>query len=78
MDHLLKEAIRISEETTRKILSGDVRISPIDGNCKYCDFKSVCRFDKRLGTCRTRKKKKVKQEQFFESGGKEDTEYGME
>ncbi|MCR5073356.1 MAG: PD-(D/E)XK nuclease family protein [Clostridiales bacterium] len=78
MDHLLKEAVRISEETTRKILSGDVRISPIDGNCTYCDFKSVCRFDKRLGTCRTRKKKKVKQEQFFESGGKEDAEYGME
>ena len=78
MDHLLKEAIRISEDTTRKILSGDVRISPIDGNCKYCDFMSVCRFDKRLGTCRTRKKKKLSQKGFFESSGKEESDHGME
>ena len=78
MEHLLKEAVSISEETTRKILSGDVGISPIEGNCTYCDFKSVCRFDKRLGTCRTRKRKKIKQEQFFESRGKEDAEHGME
>ncbi len=35
----------------RRILSGDIRITPVRGSdspCRFCIFKSVCRFDKRI------------------------------
>ena len=36
----------------RRILSGDIRITPVKGSgylpCTFCAFRSVCRFDRRI------------------------------
>ena len=42
---------------------------PAQGACKYCDYNSICRFDPMVRACRTRKFRKLSQEDFFKLMG---------
>lgn len=68
--HLMREAKRIAERTGSAMLSGNVAVSPISGACEYCDYRSVCRFDAKLPSCRTRKKRRLDREAFFDTIGR--------
>ena len=65
MEHLLRKAVQISEETGKSMFSGQIAVSPYESSCTFCDFKSVCRYDPRLGTCRKKKIRKVENDDFF-------------
>ena len=66
MKSLIKKAEQIAGFTGEAMMTGNTAVNPREGACDYCDFKSICRFDVKLKDCRKRKKKKIKQDQFFE------------
>ena len=66
MQSLLKKAKRIAEQTAETMLSGEIGVQPAEKACEFCDFRSVCRFDSKLASCRVRKIPRLKQEAFFE------------
>jgi len=65
MHRLLKKAQRIAAETAERMLSGEIAVAPAENACTFCDFRSVCRFDTKLASCRVRKLPKLKQDAFF-------------
>ena len=38
-----------AEEMQEEILNGKIDINPIEGNCSYCPYHTVCGFDRKLG-----------------------------
>ena len=70
MELLLSFAVERAGEITQELLGGRVEARPVragkDTVCAWCDYKSVCRFDKRLPGCRVRRVKKCTREKFFE------------
>lgn len=66
MRRLLKKAQQIAASSAEAMLSGEIAVRPAEGACEWCDFKSVCRFDTKLSSCRVRKVRRVKQDAFFE------------
>ena len=46
-------ASKKAESLARDILAGDVSVNPYqhgqENACKYCDYRSVCQFDRHLG-----------------------------
>ena len=66
MQALLKKAQRIAAETADTMLSGEIGVQPTEHACDFCDFRSVCRFDSKLASCRVRRIPSVKQDAFFE------------
>ena len=61
---LLEYAVDKMGEGVKKIMEGDVAMTPVrsDKNvCKYCDFKSICGFDPKNG-CKEKKLKKIDKE----------------
>jgi len=70
MDLLIRAARQTSEKTFAHMMEGDMRASPAARRknspaCKYCDYKSVCRFDPKTPGCTVRLYRTVKQEEFF-------------
>lgn len=79
MDELVELARRKSEETLRHMLDGEMDASPAARKknreaCKYCDYRSICRFDLKTPGCSVRQLKSIKQKEFFEliGGGEAD------
>ena len=65
MLRLLDRAKEIAARTGRAMLAGEIGVSPAEGACQYCDYRSVCRFDTKLPSCRVRRRRRVPQEDFF-------------
>lgn len=65
MLRLLDRAKEIAARTGRAMLAGEICVSPAEGACQYCDYRSVCRFDTKLPSCRVRRRRRVPQEDFF-------------
>ena len=70
MESLLMLAKKKSEQTLSRMLEGEFAASPAARKknqeaCKYCDYKSVCRFDPKRPGCRVRMLKTIKQDEFF-------------
>ena len=65
MAALLTAARQRSEQTLSDMLGGEIAAHPFEGACKYCDYRTVCRFDPTVRGCRTRKADRVKAEAFF-------------
>ena len=79
MESLLALAKKKSEQTLSRMLSGELTASPAARKkhqeaCKYCDYKSVCRFDPKKPGNRIRMLKTIKQDEFFTliAGGEAD------
>jgi len=71
MDALVELARRKSEETLRHMLDGEMSASPAARKknreaCKYCSYRSICRFDRKTPGCNVRQFKGIKQKEFFE------------
>lgn len=70
MELLLNFAVERAGEIAAELLAGRVEARPVragkDTVCAWCDYKSVCRFDKRLPGCRVRRVKKCTREKFFD------------
>jgi ATP-dependent helicase/nuclease subunit B len=71
MQYLMEKARRIAAETSETMLAGEIGVSPSENACTWCDFRSVCRYDTKLASCRARKIPRIAQEAFFETGRKE-------
>ena len=66
MERTLAQARQVAERALTAMLDGHMEVSPVEGACKYCDYRSICRFDPMVRGCRTKKLKKLKQDAFFE------------
>ena len=55
---IIAEARRIAARQAEGILKGEATLLPTEGACKWCPYRSVCRFDKQTG-CKTRYVRKV-------------------
>ena len=55
-------ALQKAQELSSSLIRGDIRIDPYEeggyGSCTYCDFKSVCGFDRKVGGFRMRRLEK--------------------
>lgn len=50
---LLKQAVEKAGDTASRLMSGEAGVSPCtEDACKYCPYKSVCRFDTNIPGCR--------------------------
>lgn len=65
MRQLIEQAVAVSEQTLDRMLSGEIAVSPAENACKYCDYRSVCRFDPTVRGNRTRSYPNLKQQEFF-------------
>ena len=70
MESLLLLAKKKSEQTLSRMLEGELAASPAARKknqeaCKYCDYKSVCRFDPKKPGNRVRLLNSIKQDEFF-------------
>jgi len=70
MESLLLLAKKKSEQTLSRMLEGELAASPAARKknqeaCKYCDYKSVCRFDPKKPGNRIRLLNSIKQDEFF-------------
>ena len=79
MDTLIELARKKSQETLKSMLDGEMSASPAARKknreaCKYCDYRSICRFDQKTPGCSVRQFKAIKQKEFFEliGGGEAD------
>ncbi|MBQ2596859.1 MAG: PD-(D/E)XK nuclease family protein, partial [Oscillospiraceae bacterium] len=50
----------------REIYAGKIEKQPTEGNCSYCEFKSVCRFDERVPGMKSRRIDSVNQVEFLQ------------
>lgn len=67
MSRILVRAKEIAGKTGRNIYSGKIEVGPMEKACKYCDYKSICRFETALPSCRVRKKGRLKRADFLDS-----------
>lgn len=65
MEQTLRLAREVAQRALAGMLDGRIEVSPAEGACKYCDYRSICRFDPMVRGCRTRKQATVRQEAFF-------------
>lgn len=66
---VLDEAKKKAEETLGEMLSGNSKAFPAGDRCRYCDYRSVCRFDEKLPGCRKKKSQKLKLDDFLSGEG---------
>lgn len=66
MENMLNYVNRMTKSIGSRIVAGDKKISPMRGEgadaCKYCDFKSVCRFDEKIPGLKARDGKEKDEE----------------
>ncbi len=79
MDALVALAQKKAEQTLQQMLDGKMSASPVARKknreaCKYCSYRSICRFDQKTPGCKVRQLKSIKQKEFFEliGGGNAD------
>ena len=73
-------ATQKSRDTARRLNAGEIAARPVlrekisRAECEYCDYKSLCRFDRRVSGCEYRRVFAMKADEFMEStdGGKLD------
>lgn len=58
INEIIASAERIAARQAEGILNGRAELLPTESACKWCPYRSVCRFDKQTG-CKTRYVKKV-------------------
>ena len=47
------------------MLEGVAAASPAEGACRWCEYRSLCRFDPKLPHCRVRRRTRLSQSAFF-------------
>ena len=62
---LTREAVAVAERTLNEMRRGEAEIAPYKGACDYCDYRSVCRFDKQQKGCYERSAKKMDIEELL-------------
>ena len=62
---LMKQAREVSERTFGGMMDGHIEVNPAEGACKYCEYRTVCRFDPTMRGYYTRKYGKIKAAEFF-------------
>ncbi len=65
MERILQLAREVSQRTLAAMLDGHIEVHPAEGSCKYCDYRSICRFDPMVRGCRTRKFNPIGRDAFF-------------
>lgn len=48
LDLLANYAIEMVKKTCNKILDGNFEANPVEGECEYCRYKSICKFDPQI------------------------------
>ena len=51
---LTREAVAVAERTVDHMRRGEAQVTPYKDACKWCPYRSVCRFDKQQKGCRER------------------------
>lgn len=69
IEEIIAAAERIAAKQAEGILNGEAEIAPTESACKWCPYRSVCRFDKQNG-CRNRYVRKIELKDLL--SGKED------
>lgn len=80
MRRLMDYAAQKSRETARRMNAGDIEAHPVmrekvkRAECAYCEYASLCRFDRRISGCAYKRVSAMKAEEFMETtdGGKMD------
>lgn len=49
LEAIVTLAKRVACKTIERMYAGEAEVFPTANSCEYCDFRSVCRFDKQLG-----------------------------
>ena len=62
---LLRAAKQKAAETLDSMLEGVAAASPAEGACRWCEYRSLCRFDPKLPHCRVRRRTRLSQSAFF-------------
>jgi len=74
MESILRLAREKAEETLARMLEGEMSVSPAARKknkeaCVYCDYRAICRFERRIPGAKVRLYKTIKQEEFFKRIG---------
>lgn len=74
MESILRLAKEKSEETLARMMDGETSVSPAARKknreaCVYCDYRAICRFERRIPGAKVRLFKTIKQEEFFKRIG---------
>lgn len=73
---LLQKAVAKAGETASALMRGQAGVSPCNENaCKYCPYKSVCRFDTNIPGCRYRNPEKLTLDQLLQRIQEESPEF---
>lgn len=73
MERLMAYAAQKSRDTARRLNAGEIAAHPVlrekikRAECAYCEYASLCRFDRRIAGCGYRKLSVMKAEEFMES-----------
>ena len=51
MRTLTREAVAVAERTLEHMRRGEAEVIPYKGACKWCPYRSVCRFDRQQKGC---------------------------
>ena len=70
MESILRLAKEKSEETLARMFGGETSVSPAARKknreaCVYCDYRAICRFDRKIPGAKVRLYKSIKQEAFL-------------
>lgn len=76
LERLLDHTAQAAKETVQAVLSGDIRVLPLEekqsGGCKYCDYAAICRFEEGSSGNRTRMVESVNWKDVKEKLAKEE------
>ena len=59
MGVLTQRAVAVAERTLNDMRKGEAGVIPYKGACKWCPYRSVCRFDRQQKGCYERDAKKM-------------------
>ena len=59
MGVLTREAVAVAERTVNDMRKGEAQVTPYKGACKWCPYRSVCRFDRQQKGCHERDARKL-------------------
>ena len=70
---LLRAAKSKAAASLDEMLEGVAAASPAEGACRWCEYRSLCRFDPKLPHCRVRRRSRLTKDAFFRLLGDQGT-----